>query len=229
MILKYFAEGLCDKFLRETYFPDFDYRGTMVEVGGATPDFISMSKHFKINGWRTIIIEPIPEFVTEHIHVGNEVYEYAAASENKDGVPFSVVNWVNRVDCPITYHSLSSLGVKVEYLNKDGYNNINDLLNHDYHVNKNSNRKPEIKEIRVNCRTLDYILQKAYVNHVDIISIDVEGYELDVLSGFNIQRYKPSVFIIENYTNSIDYVDYMNNVGYKLAHQISHNQIFIMK
>jgi hypothetical protein len=61
-VKQYFAEFNTDKIIRETYFPDFNYKGTMIEVGGGTPSFLSMSKHFKLNGWRTIIIEPNPKY-----------------------------------------------------------------------------------------------------------------------------------------------------------------------
>ena len=46
--MNYYAELNTDKVIRENYFPDFEYKGIIVEVGGATPDFLSMSKHFKL-------------------------------------------------------------------------------------------------------------------------------------------------------------------------------------
>ena len=76
MIKQYFAELGTDRVIRESYFPDFSVSGTMIEVGGGTPEFLSMSRHFKLNGWRTIVVEPNPEFVKLHRKQGNnEVYE----------------------------------------------------------------------------------------------------------------------------------------------------------
>lgn len=45
--------------------------------------------------------------------------------------------------------------------------------------------------------TLDTILAKHGITHIDILSIDVEGNEIDVLKGFSIDIYKPSYIIIE--------------------------------
>ena len=70
----------------------FSRPGVMIEVGGGTPEFLSMSKHFKDSRWRTIIIEPNLSFAQKHRDLGNEVYEYARASEDKTGVPFTVVS-----------------------------------------------------------------------------------------------------------------------------------------
>src|SRR5258706_9774737 len=81
MNTQYFAEFDTDRFIRERYFPDFGYLGTMIEVGGATPEFLSLSKHFNLNGWRTIVIEPNPKFVALHRDLGGEVYEYACSNE----------------------------------------------------------------------------------------------------------------------------------------------------
>ncbi|MFA5248856.1 MAG: hypothetical protein WC415_06635 [Patescibacteria group bacterium] len=41
MVNKYYAEFETDKVIRENYFSDFSFKGVMVEVGAATPDFIS--------------------------------------------------------------------------------------------------------------------------------------------------------------------------------------------
>ena len=44
---KFYSEFETDKYLRENFFPDLDYKGIMVEVGAGPPEFISNSKHFR--------------------------------------------------------------------------------------------------------------------------------------------------------------------------------------
>jgi hypothetical protein len=73
----FFAEHKEDQFLRSKYFPDYSYKGTLVEVGGATPEFISVSRHFTLNKWRTVIVEPNPTFAKQHRDIGNEIYAKA--------------------------------------------------------------------------------------------------------------------------------------------------------
>jgi hypothetical protein len=110
MEYKYYAEFKTDQIIRENYFPDFSFKGIMVEVGAATPDFISMSKHFRESGWRCICIDPNPHYVQMHLNCGNEIYKYACSFENKDNVDFQVVhfsdNYNNNI---ITDYSYSSL------------------------------------------------------------------------------------------------------------------------
>ena len=49
--MAFFGEFGTDKHVRERYFSDYSVRGIMVEVGVATPEYLSMSKHFKDSGW----------------------------------------------------------------------------------------------------------------------------------------------------------------------------------
>lgn len=55
----------------------------------------------------------------------------------------------------------------------------------------------------VRIRTLDYILEKhKWEPDFELISIDVEGAELDVLRGFDLDRWRPKLMIIETYEMS---------------------------
>ncbi len=72
MNTSYFGDQNIDETIRNRYFPDFSYKGTIVEVGGATPEYLSMSRHFKLNGWRAIVIEPNPTFCEEHYNEKKE-------------------------------------------------------------------------------------------------------------------------------------------------------------
>lgn len=228
MNTQYFAEFETDKIIRNRYFGDFGYKGVIVEVGGATPDFISMSRHFKLNGWRTIIVEPIPEFAQKHREFGNEVYEYAASCVNRNDVPFNKINWVNQENNPITFESFSALSVSQTHLQREGYQNgVSDLLNHNHPINVNCNRKPILTEIKVQVRRLDYIFSEAKIDNIDILSIDVEGHELEVIDGINFRSHKPKVIVIENFGRSEKYVNHMKSVGYKLDFEVEYNQIYI--
>jgi FkbM family methyltransferase len=45
--------------------------------------------------------------------------------------------------------------------------------------------------------TLDFLLEKHNIKKLDVLVVDTEGTELDVLNGFSIAKYKPTVAIIE--------------------------------
>jgi FkbM family methyltransferase len=208
----YSMDNDCDKIVRETYFPDFSYQGVMVEVGGGTPSFLSMSRHFKLNNWRCIIVEPNPRYAGMHRQLNNEIYEFACAGEDKDDVDFQVVHLSgNYTTDQITDQSYSAIQVKEGYLK---------------HNNITIDQLPVIN-IKVKVRKLDTILAAAKLDRVDFLSIDVEGWELEVLDGFSIAKYQPKIILLENYLHDPKYTEYMKKFGYVLDKMININYAFI--
>ena len=66
--------------------------------------------------------------------------------------------------------------------------------------------------------TLDTIIDKYSPANIDFMSLDVEGYELEVLKGMNLRKYRPTYILIEIYT--IDYnevVKFMEENDYQLC------------
>lgn len=87
------------------------------------------------------------------------------------------------------------------------------------------------KTIQAPCFTLNAILMHFRVRHIDILSLDVEGAELEVLEGFSLEHYKPTIIIIEYKTiglsnNDLSYTKYFENTPYKLVHKTDANFIF---
>jgi len=83
-------------------------------------------------------------------------------------------------------------------------------------------RGQKSKETRkINTDTLDNIIQKSkFANSkIDFLSIDVEGFEMKVLKGFDIKKYSPSLVVIEfmnleNKTGDIYKIEfYQNNIN----------------
>jgi len=136
---------------------------------------------------------------------------YACGDRDEDNVDFFVVDshGAQYANGCVSYESFSSLFIK------DSYAALNDNL--------------DIKQIQVNLRRLDTILKTHApdIDRIDILSIDVEGWELEVLSGLDISRYRPRVMIIENLFNSEEYRSYMKSVGYSLWKCIPPNDIYV--
>lgn len=199
----YYAELNTDKYIRETFFPDFNYKGLMIEVGAGPTTFYSMSKHFRENGWRCICVEPNPKFVEAHKLEGNEIYQYACSYEEKKS-KFKIVdskNWGAKNE-GISY---SAIDIKYDILQFKTY---------------------DISEIDVEVIKLDTLLNKLGITNIDFLSIDVEGWEIEVLKGFNIEKYSPKVTLLENYEYDNKYVEYMNKHGYVLHSKVDYNYIF---
>lgn len=207
MINQFFAEHNFDEYIRNKFFSDYSKLGTIVEVGAATPDFISMSRHFKLNNWKTIVVEPNPHFVELHKKLNNEIYPYACSFENKDDVDFTLVHISNG---QITNHSFSSFYIKEEYITKN---------------NNWPNSLPKTI-IKVKQRTLDFILQEANVYEIDLLVVDVEGWEIEVMKGLTIT--KPKIIILENIFNNIEYIKYMDSIGYTFLEHCHNDDIYVL-
>ena len=100
------------------------------------------------------------------------------------------------------------------------------------------------KEIRkIKSRTLNDIIENSPYKDkkINYLSIDVEGHELSVLNGFDINKYKPELIIIEfidinikeYYLNKIDNImssdiyNFMKRHDYKLINWVHDDLIFV--
>lgn len=86
-------------------------------------------------------------------------------------------------------------------------------------------------EITVPCHRLETILKKYHVRTIDLLSVDVEGFELEVMESFDIDVYQPKIVIVEFQTlglptNKASYMTWFYNKGYKLIHDTEANLIF---
>jgi FkbM family methyltransferase len=207
------AEGDVDRLVFQEFFDD-DVKGrTFVDVGAARPDYLSISALFRKKGWRVIAVEPNPEFASMHRVVGHDVFEYACGREDRDDCEFSVVdlqdlNGMVYQNGQVSFESGSSLAIK------PGYDKI-------------IPPGAQIKKIKVRQRRLDSILKEASVDVVDVLSVDVEGWELEVLDGLDFEKWRPKVLIIENYLRDPAYDARMAALGYRLWQSPFPNQVFV--
>jgi FkbM family methyltransferase len=203
------AEGDVDKIVRQRFFSGQD-SGILVEVGAARPDYLSISALYRSLGWTVIAIEPNPAFCELHRKRGYPVLEYACGNHDEDGVDFCVVNshGTRYENGEVSYESLSSLAIK------DAYANTGSNL--------------DVSKIKVNLRRLDTILRTHAPNikQIDILSVDVEGWELEVLEGLDFESYRPRVMVIENLFRDKKYRAYMRAKGYRLWRCLRPNDIY---
>jgi FkbM family methyltransferase len=210
----FYAEFFTDKFIRNHFFPDYKYRGCVVEVGCATPQLLSMSQHFRESEWRCIGIEPNPKFVALHRALGNEVLEYAAADFTADNHDFVVVEDTDQYsEEHLSAHSYSSLSIKPQFENYKGGALRNFAQTH----------------IKVRVRRLDDILQShcPELKNIDLLAIDVEGFEIDVMKGFTPSKYNVKVIVLENLFHDQAYDHYMLSIGYRLYYKKGYNYIYV--
>jgi FkbM family methyltransferase len=211
--LRTVVEGDVDLIVQSAFFPDRAYQGTMVEVGAAKPSYLSVGANFRSRNWRVISIEPNPYFCELHRQRGFNIIECACGESDRDNVSFFIVQQANvhSLGQEVTYESFSSLGIRGRYA--DAMRTVSTTVD----------------EIKVNVRRLDTILRENAhdVSEIDIVSVDVEGWEIEVLNGLSFDIYKPKVLIIENLFLEQSYRDYMALRNYSLWRRVEWNDIFV--
>jgi len=76
--------------------------------------------------------------------------------------------------------------------------------------------------INVPCEPLYKILDYLDVQKIDFMTIDTEGYELNVLDGINLNKYRPTYLLIEIYEdNKQVIIEYLTNHNYLLLENIT--------
>ena len=87
-------------------------------------------------------------------------------------------------------------------------------------------KKENFNIIKVPAITLDKLLEKHNIKKIDFFSLDVEGYEISALNGFDIEKYLPTYMLIETTTledRKKVIFEYMQNKNYKVVEQLSGN------
>jgi FkbM family methyltransferase len=210
--MPYYGEEGIDRLVRQAFFPDMSFRGVMVEVGAAGPSFLSISKHYRDSGWRVVSVEPNPQFASRHRELGHEILEYACGERDEDGIAFQVAHpKVQATHGAVTFESFSAIAVKEEY----------------------RNHKPEafadmdVETIHVNMRRLDTLLDYAKVDRLDVLTVDVEGWELEVLTSLDFAQHSPRVIVIENWLRDPKYVEVVVSYGYTFVCRLYPNDVFV--
>jgi FkbM family methyltransferase len=204
------GEFLCKIYVDQAirvYFPHSDYKGVFFEVGAFDPIVISNSYHFERNGWNCHLFEANPNLISKLKSHRKNVYNYAIYDEDKSAITFNVV------------HNGSWTA---------GYSAID--LSEEYTRIFPCNTKT-VQQISVSQKTLHTIIEREipYLTHIDIVSLDVEGGELKVLKGLQLDKHHVKLFVIENVNNDPSIQAYLSTFNYVLHKQIAYNQFYIHK
>lgn len=82
--------------------------------------------------------------------------------------------------------------------------------------------------IEVPVRTLDDILYEVHAPiGFDFLSIDVEGHELEVLSGFDLARWRPRLVLLEDHVGNLKKHRFLLSAGYRLIRRFENNGWYV--
>lgn len=157
--------------LAEKYYSKFgEIKGTFVDVGAHDGKYCSNTWGLTQRGWKGVCFEAMPH-LSQLCRKNYEVY------------PVTVMNVaVAHYDGDITLYTDGNPTINRETVDKSPWG---------------FTYNPE-KKIRTRCITLNTALQDLRVPHdFELLSIDVEGGEIEVLMGINFRIWKPKMVIIE--------------------------------
>ena len=81
----------------------------------------------------------------------------------------------------------------------------------------------------VEVRTLDEVLAEAGNPKLDFMSLDVEGFELQVLRGFDLTRHRPAVILIEDHLENLLVHRHLVQHGYRVVKRTGVNNWYVPK
>jgi len=190
---------ILEKKLIHEYFKNAS-QGFFIEVGANDPKELSQTWQLEQAGWKGILVEPLSRF-----------YDQLVAQRPNSQVVKAACSSEDKVGKATLFISPNMLGCST--LEK----NIDDI----------DVEYPESEIVSI--ITLNSILEKAKPKHIQLLSIDVEGTELDVLKGCNLSKYKPDLILIEDKLHSLEKHRYLIKHGYKLVKRTGLNNWYIPK
>ncbi len=82
--------------------------------------------------------------------------------------------------------------------------------------------------LMVPVRTLDSILIEANAPApLDLLSVDVEGHELEVLEGCDLDRWQPRLILLEDHVGDLAKHRYLSGSGYRLLRRVGFNGWYV--
>lgn len=152
------------------------YDGYFVEVGANDGLYVSNSWGLAEKNWTGLMFEPVPELAkmcraNHREHPKVEVQQTAVGPEGVGSITIQIAG------------PLSSANVE---------------LLQEYESITWASKSLTGHVVEVKCQTLDSLLNKYHFKpDFDVLIVDVEGYESQVFSGFELEYWRPKLMIIE--------------------------------
>jgi FkbM family methyltransferase len=208
----YHSQYKQDEFLEKNIFKGFK-NGFFVDVGAHDGVAFNNTLYFeKTNGWKGVNIEPMTNVFEKLVVNRPETTNINCAISNTDGT--------------------------AEFYFNTGYTDMLSGLKETYdprHLNRlnseNNQMGSKTSLITVETKRLETLFDKYTIKHVNYLSIDVEGAELEVIKSINFDKVFIDVIEFENNYNdtSIPIIAYLETRGYKMINHKSLDIFMIHK
>lgn len=179
--------------------------GFFIEVGAFDGYHYSVTYALEAMGWKGLLIEALPE-------------PYAKCVER-------------RKHSRVVNAALGRRGASgtVKFVNvQDQYGGMLSYAEAKSDHAKSVEGKFKMNSIEAKLTSMDELL-KDHTGPIDVASIDVEGAELDVLDGFNLEKHRPRVLLIEDNMGGKNPAlgNYMSTKPYIFAGWLAVNRLYV--
>lgn len=203
----YYSQCGQDRLLNDMWFKN-KKNGVFVDIGAHNGISYSNTKFFEELGWKGLCIEPIPEVFEE-------------LKKNRSCICVQ--------GCVCDYNGKGS------FLRVEGEPEMLSGLLSKYDRRHLQRVKDEVaarsfgkapKCIEVQCYLLNDLLRENKIFHIDYLSIDTEGGELDILKTIDFDRFDIEFIDVENNFKDQKIIGFLSSKGYKLIANTGWDDIF---
>lgn len=167
--------------------------GYACDVGANLGDHYSNTFHLEEKGWTVLCVEPNP-LLEEYGRSKRKLWRQVACGVG------DVEEWPFTAYDAWPHAGHSSLGNESRY---------------------GVPGTPQTFKVKI--RRVDRLLEEAGFPALDFLTIDVEGWELEVLAGFTVERWNPGVIVFEDYLDRYGYVSFP---GYEFVDKLVYDRIY---
>ena len=185
-----------------------------VEIGAHDGIYVDPIHRFIVkHKWHGILIEPVP-----HLFI-----ELKKNYAGYDGLIFENIAISNDNEDRLFYHLSETIDGK-------DMSGIGSFYKNSW-INKKRKKKqllwwqkrvcPNLTEIKVPCLSYQNLLKKHDVKRIDLLQIDVEGYEFEIIKQIDFGNVRPKIIHYEHSCLGSDIKKswkYLENNGYELMH-----------
>jgi len=200
-----------DSFVYHTFFKN-KTDGVFMDIGAHNGIDYSNTYFFEKNlGWKGICVEPIPDIYQQLRKNRNCICVEGCVNDKVGVARFLQVNSNNG-------EFLTMLSGIVEKFDARQLKRI---------ALETSNGKGSVEEIEVKCYSVNDLLVSHGFSHVDYLSLDTEGSELDILKSIDYDAFTIDVIDVENNFHESKFEDFLKTKGYKKLTELSGDDIYI--
>jgi FkbM family methyltransferase len=181
--------------------------GYFVEVGAYDGVSLSNSYFFEAIGWTGLLVEAHPDLYSRcrNARPGSRVVHAALGKAGADG--------------SVAFHAVSG---------GQGIDSLSYTVTDDEHTRRIVREGGSARIVEVPLTSLDALLGVDPPTTIDFVSVDVEGAEMDVLQGLDLDRWRPRILVVEDNSEGRDdrVSRYLGRFGYRRIARRGCNDFF---